>query len=309
MSAFDNVSKKGKLTLGLVFPIEAYKGSLAKMEHQESLAKRAENLGFRALWFRDVPFHDPSFGDAGQLYDPWVYMAHIMNHTSSIALATGSIVLPLRHPVHTAKSLASLQVLSKGRILLGVASGDRPSEYPAFAKDLSKRGELFRDNFKYLKTVQGHFPVLNGSAYGQLNGTIDLVPKYEPKTPMFVTGHSGQQLEWIAEHADGWLYYPRDLNFLKKSMQDWQGSLERTQQPWKPYMQSLYIDLLEDKRAMPRPIHLGFQSGMDFLLSYLKNLETHGVNHVILNLKYGSRPASTVVEELGEMLVPHFSSS
>lgn len=306
MNTFNRVVKQGKLSLGLVFPIEAYQGSLAKMENQEHLAKRAEELGFKALWFRDVPFHDPSFGDAGQLYDPWVYMTHIMNHTKQIALATGSVILPLRHPVHTAKSLASLQVLSKGRILLGVASGDRPSEFPAFGKSLSEKSELFRDSFNYLKTLDGHFPVLNSSSFGQLNGTIDLVPKYEPKTPLFVTGHSGQQLDWIAANADGWLYYPRNFDFLKKSMQDWKDSLERTEQPWKPYMQSLYIDLLTDKKAMPKPIHLGFQSGVDFLVSYLKNLENHGVNHVILNLKYGSRPAETIVEELGELLIPNF---
>ncbi|NKI31809.1 LLM class oxidoreductase [Croceivirga thetidis] len=307
MSVFNEVATKGKLTLGLVFPIESYQGSIAKMENQEVLAKRAEVLGFKALWFRDVPFHDPTFGDAGQLYDTWVYMTHIMNQTNQIALASGSIILPLRHPVHTAKSLASIQLLSKGRVLLGVASGDRPSEFPAFGKSLSEKSELFKDSFNYLKTLQGSFPVLNGSDYGQLNGTIDLVPKYETKTPMFVTGHSGQNLDWIAENADGWLYYPRNFDFLKKSMQDWQNSLERTEQSWKPYMQSLYIDLMEDEKAMPKPIHLGFQAGSEFLVSYIKNLENHGVNHVILNLKYGSRPADVVVEELGEMLVPHFS--
>ncbi|RNC92732.1 MAG: LLM class oxidoreductase [Allomuricauda sp.] len=307
MSTFNKVVKQNKLTLGLVFPIEAYKGSLAKMENQEFLAKRAEALGFKALWFRDVPFHDPTFGDAGQLYEPWVYMTHIMNHTNEIALATGSVILPLRHPVHTAKALASLQLLSKGRILLGIASGDRPGEYPAFGKELGQKSELFRASFHYLKTLQKSFPVMKSSTYGQLNGTLDLVPKFEGHTPMFVTGHSGQDLDWIAEQADGWLYYPRNFEFLKKSMQDWKDSLERTQQPWKPYMQSLYIDLQEDKKAMPKPIHLGFQAGADFLVSYMRNLENHGVNHVILNLKYGSRPAEVVVEELGELLVPHFS--
>lgn len=306
MDTFSKVIKRGKLSLGLVFPLESYQGSLPKMENQELLAKRAETLGFKALWFRDVPFHDPTFGDAGQLYDPWIYMTHIMNHTKQIALATGSIILPLRHPVHTAKSLASLQVLSKGRVLMGVASGDRPSEFPAFGKSLDQKSELFRDSFNYLKTLQNSFPVLNGSNYGQLNGTIDLVPKYPTKTPLFVTGHSGQNLDWIAEHADGWLYYPRNFDFLKKSMQDWMDSLERTKQPWKPYMQSLYVDLVADRTAHPKGIHLGFKSGVDFLISYLKNLESHGVNHVILNLKYGSRPAEEVVEELGELLVPHF---
>jgi len=113
MATISKIAAKGKLTLGLVFPLEAYYGSIAKMENQENLAKRAEELGFKALWFRDVPFNDPNFGDAGQLYDTWVYMTHIMNQTSEIALGSASIILPLRHPVHTAKSINSLQILSK----------------------------------------------------------------------------------------------------------------------------------------------------------------------------------------------------
>lgn len=303
---FNKIIKKGKLSLGLVFPIESYSGSVATMEHQEERAKRAEELGFKALWFRDVPFNDPNFGDAGQLYDPWVYMTHIMNHTKEIALATGSIILPLRHPVHTAKSLFSLQNLSKGRIMLGVASGDRPIEYPAFNQDITLKGELFQDSFFYLKALQKDFPTYNSRYYGEVNGGIDLLPKYKEKTPLFVTGHSGQSLDWIAQHADGWLYYPRNFQVLDQTMMEWTIALEKYQQVWKPYMQSLYIDLLEDDRADPKAIHLGIQAGANYVLAYLKLLEEKGVNHVMINLKYGSRPVEDVMEELGEKIVHHF---
>ena len=306
MTTFEKVAQEGKLTLGLVFPIESYQGSIPTMQDQEILAKRAEELGFTSFWFRDVPFHDPTFGDVGQIYDPWIYMTHIMNHTKDIALATGSIILPLRHPVHTAKSIASLQTLSHGRLLLGVASGDRPSEYPAFDRELAQKGELFRDSFHYVKKLQRNFPFYQSKHYGQLNGHIDLLPKYNQSTPMFVTGHSGQSLDWIAQHADGWLYYPRDFNFLQQSMQNWKDALHRNEQTWKPYMQSLYIDLIEDNSAKPRGIHLGFRSGKDYLISFLKALEKVGVNHVILNLKYGSRPAKEVIEDLGEFVLPSF---
>lgn len=304
---FEKVATKGKLSLGLVFPLEAYKGSVPKMSNQENLAKRAEKLGFKALWFRDVPFHDPAFGDAGQVYDTWVYMAHIMNHTRNIALATGSIILPFRHPVYTAKSINSLQVLSGGRIIAGIASGDRQVEYPAFGKELSQKAELFRDSFFYIKALQKSFPDYNSKYYGETSGGIDLLPKYYEKTPMLVTGYSGQSLEWIAEHADGWLYYPRDFRTLEVVMQQWKMALNNTGSGWKPFMQSLYVDLTENPEAKPQPIHLGFKSGIEYLKAHLKLLEAYGVNHVILNLKYSTRQAQEVIEELGEFVVPEFS--
>lgn len=64
---------------------------------------RRKKLGFAALWTRDVWLRDPNFGDLGQVYDPWVWLGRIAAQTYGIALATGSIILPLRHPVHTAK--------------------------------------------------------------------------------------------------------------------------------------------------------------------------------------------------------------
>lgn len=305
-STFDSIATKNKLTLGLVFPLEAYSGSIAKMENQESLAKRAEEYGFKALWFRDVPFNDPSFGDAGQLYDPWIYMTHIMNHTTKIALGSASIILPLRHPVHTAKSINSFQILSNERLILGVASGDRPVEYPAFDQNLAHKSELFRDSFFYIKALQKDFPRHSSKFYGTTNGAIDILPKYYKKTPMLVTGHSGQSLDWIATHSDGWLYYPRDFNTLQMVMHQWKEALKKSDQQWKPFMQSLYIDITRDTTSAPTPIHLGFRSGTDYLNAHLKLLESYGVNHVILNLKYGSRSAEEMIEEIGKNVLPNF---
>jgi luciferase-type oxidoreductase len=275
------------------------------MKGQEELAIRAEELGFKALWFRDVPFHDPTFGDVGQMFDSWIYMTHIMNHTQKIAIAAGSIILPLRHPVHVVKSINSIQSLSGGRLILGVASGDRAMEYPALGQKIENKSELFRDAFQYITALKSDFPTYKSDYFGEVNGALDIVPKYKGFTPMLVTGHSGQSIEWIAQHADGWLYYPRDFKTLDIKMNQWNEALNRFDQNWKPFMQSLYIDLTKDET--PRPIHLGFKSNASYLVNYLKQLEMYGVNHVIFNLKYASKPASDVIEELGQDVLPFFN--
>src|SRR3954470_21048594 len=150
---FERMFAPGRLTLGVFFPIEAFEGDQPTMRGQERLARRAEELGFAALWFRDVPLRDPNFGDVGQVYDPWVYLGWIATQTRTIALATGSIVLPLRHPLHTAKASASVDKLSGTRLVLGVASGDRPVEYPAFGSDRHTRDQLFREHLVVIRTV------------------------------------------------------------------------------------------------------------------------------------------------------------
>ena len=303
--AYNIVFQPGKITLGLFFPIESYPGNIPTMLHQVELAKRAEEIGFSALWFRDVPMHVPTFGDVGQVYDPWVYMAYMAAHTTKAALMTGSIILPLRHPIHVSKAAASIDQLSKGRLILGVASGDRPEEYPAFNMDINFRRELFQDAFHCIRQLNEDFPHIN-SVFGQLSGDIDLLPKSTgSKIPLLATGHSGQNLEWIAKNSDGWIYYPRSVRAQEALVVQWRGTLQALGLADKPFAQSLYIDLVENALAEPVPIHLGYRLGRNWLLEMLYELQHVGVNHVALNLKHGSRPAAEVIEELGEFILPH----
>lgn len=302
---FQRMFAAGRLTLGLFFPIEAFPRDQPAMRDQEHLAVRAQALDFAALWCRDVPLRDPSFGDVGQVYDPWVYLGWIAAITRNIALATGSIVLPLRHPLHVAKAAASVDQLSRGRLVLGVASGDRPVEFPAFGVDIERRAAVFQEDFVAIRRVlETEFPVLKTSR-GVLTGAADLVPKPRGRLPLLVTGNSGQPLSWIAAHADGWITYPRAIERQAETVARWRAEVEEAAPGrFKPFAQSLYVDLEADPHLQPTPIHLGFKSGRHFLLRFLEALRGIGVNHVILNLKYGARPAAEVLEEIGLEVLP-----
>ncbi len=294
-----------RLTLGVLFPIEAYSGDQPTMQGQTELAQFAESTGFDALWFRDVPLRDPGFGDIGQIFDPFVYLGHIAARTSTIALGTAAIILPLRHPLHTAKAAASVDQLSGGRLVLGVASGDRPSEFPAFGVGLDERAELFRENLLvFRRALTESFPAIR-SRYGAMQG-VDLVPKaVAGGIPVLVTGRSGQSLEWIAEHAQGWLSYPREPDLQARLIVEWkraQASVRPTADL--PFAQSLYIDLLRDPDAAPTSMHLGYRLGRRPLVQLLTRLHAIGVRHVIFNLKYGQRPASDVMRELADEVLP-----
>src|SRR5699024_7081161 len=91
---FARTFRENKLTLGLVYPLETYKGNVPNMNlvEQIKLGKLADETGFASLFVRDVPLNDPMFGDAGQMYDPWVFLSHIAAHTNKIALGTASAI-------------------------------------------------------------------------------------------------------------------------------------------------------------------------------------------------------------------------
>ena len=298
------------LSLGLFLPIEAYTGDTPTMKDQERLAVQAEDLGFSTLWFRDVPLRVPTFGDVGQIYDPFVYMGWIGAKTHSIALATGALVLPVRHPLHTAKAAASIDILTGGRFLFGAASGDRPEEFPAFGVEMNERGALFRENLEWIRSAWGEqFPHLSSQNYGMLFGAADPIPKpANGAVPTLIVGGSQQDIRWTAEHGDAWIMYPRPLPIQKQIIEAWRNALaEVTPGQHKPFAQSLYVDLTDKADEGPRPIHLGFRSGRNHMINHLNQLEEIGVEHVILNLKYGSRPACEVIQEIGEFVIPQFA--
>jgi luciferase-type oxidoreductase len=309
-AGFRRMFAPDRLTVGVFFPIESFQRDQPTMRDQAKLARRAEELGFAALWSRDVPLRDPNFGDVGQVYDPWVWLGHIAAHTRSIALATGSIILPLRHPLHTAKAAASVDQLTGGRLVLGVATGDRPAEFPAFGVDWHQRDVLFRENLAVMRKVLiDEFPHLE-SDYGVMMGAVDLVPKPIGALPILITGSSRQSLEWIAAQADGWITYPRPAERQAEVAARWRATVARIAPgAFKPFAQSLYVDLADEPDDAPRPIHLGFRAGRNFFFHFLDELRGVGVHHVILNLKYGARSAGDVLEEIGREILPQLAAT
>lgn len=304
---FARVFAPGRLTLGVLFAIESYAGDAPTMRDQIRLARSVEQAGFAALGVRDVPLRDPGFGDLGQIYDPWTWLGYVAGQTDAIALFTAAIVLPLRHPLHTAKAAASVDQFTGGRLVLGIASGDRAVEFPAFGIEHETRGAQFREQVEYLNSVWGQTnPQIHGS-YGTL-AAVDVVPKpVSKRVPLIVTGNSQQSIDWIAREADGWITYARELEIQFERIRQWRASVEvAAPGVFKPFAQPYHIDLVADPDAAPTPIHGGHRLGRGWLMRYLEGLERAGANHVLFNLKYGSRPAEVVLNEIATHVLPRF---
>ena len=308
---YNSVFKPNQLSIGIVVPIENYGANpVPTMEHHLERVRLIERLGFKALWLRDVPFNVPTFGDVGQTFDPFTYLGYLAGQTTDIALGVASIALPLHHPVHVAKSAATVDRLSEGRLILGVASGDRYEEYPAMGIDYENRGELFREAFAYIRKAQESFPILESNHYGKSPGHIDVLPKATAhKNPLLITGSSRQTLEWNAEHGDGWMSYPRELYLQQNTIAQWRDLVAKNQIYNKPFMQPLYVDIQKDDDFKPQPIHLGLRIGVNHLTDYLHRIEDIGVNHIALNLRFNSRDMDRTLEHLAEKVLPHFHKS
>lgn len=308
-SAYKRVFRPGRLTFGFIMPLEGYPDSpFPTLQDHQALAKFADDVGFSALWMRDVPFYDPRFGDTGQMLDPMVYLGFLASQTKRITLGTTGMVLPLRDPIILAKQAASVDQLSGGRLLLGLSSGDRAVEYPAFGADYDNRAERYREAFSLIKTVsETSFPVAETAFYGKLSGNLDLVPKpFKFRIPMIVVGRARQDLSWIAEESDGWIWHLSDFSTLPELLEFWRGGYDDNR--FRPYGYATFFDLDANPDAPLRRLMNGITVGRNALIKLWKEQERQGVNHVALNLKPLTRPAAEVMAEMAEFVLPEFPS-
>jgi len=100
---------------------------------------RAEQLGLDSVWVAQHHFHE----DEGGLPSPFVLLAQAAARTSRIHLATGIVTLPLEAPLRVAEDAAVLQLLSDGRLELGIGSGGTPSSFPPFSHDPADRAAIY----------------------------------------------------------------------------------------------------------------------------------------------------------------------
>ena len=273
-----------------------------------------DRRGFAAVWVRDVPLFDPAFGDAGQLFDPFTYLAFLAARTKTVALATGSAIFSLRHPIDLAKASASIDQLSGGRLVLGIASGDRASEFPAYGLQHSQRSERFSQAVAYFRQLmQAGQPVID-SPLGRIDGATLLPQPATGAIPLIVTGSSGQSLAWVGQHADGWLTYPEATHNrqgpqrLAEKIRAWRELIPDG--GFRPHMTNEWLDLVDDPDHPRTPLRGGYvlRTGRKGLITLLEEWRQAGVNHAALGIQFSERPAAEVIQELAEEVLPYFPS-
>ncbi|HLC06110.1 MAG TPA: LLM class flavin-dependent oxidoreductase [Anaerolineales bacterium] len=167
---------------------------------------RAEELGFESLWVFDhlLLGVDPAF----PILEAFQTLAAIAARTSNINLGTGILVLSLRNPVWAAKTMASLDQLSKGRFILGAASGWYSREFDAAGIPFKERGRIFERNLDIILKLWSGKPVSIQVDQLNLRDAVCLpVPYRKPRPPVLIGGYVDKVLRRVARDSDGWLTY------------------------------------------------------------------------------------------------------
>lgn len=219
------------------------RGPLATPETLGRIARRGEELGYDAVFTGDhilVPRHIASpypytesgefpGSPSGESMEQLTLLAFLAGQTAAIRLVTSVIIVPHRNPLVAAKALATLDVLSGGRLVVGVGVGWMREEFEALGlPPFEERGAVTDEYIRAFKELwTSDAPEFDGK-YVRFRD-ISFLPKpvQQPHPPIWVGGESRPALRRTAELADGWYPLGSNPTFPMATPQQLAAGLER----------------------------------------------------------------------------------
>jgi probable F420-dependent oxidoreductase len=185
------------------------------------LGRRAEAAGFEAVYFTEHPMPGDDWLHSGghDALDPFVALAYVAASTTTIKLFTNLTVLPYRNPFLLAKSVATLDRASGGRVLLGAGVGYQETEYEALGVPFEERNERFDESLALLRAVWSGESVAYESPRFRAGGNTAKPTPIQDPLPIWLGGNAKITLRRVAAHAQGWmpLINPRALGARRRS--------------------------------------------------------------------------------------------
>lgn len=196
------------------------RGPLATGQGIATIARRAEELGFDSLWTGDhvaFPWQEPKdypYATSGRMTwspntpwaDPFVSLSWAGALTSRIKLGTSILVLAMRSPVVVAKSVATLDLFTNGRVMLGVGAGWLEGEYELAGQSFADRGPRTTEAIRLLKACWRDERIeFEGKYFRFPPFAMAPKPAQGGKLPVLCGGYSDPAMRRVAEVADGWL--------------------------------------------------------------------------------------------------------
>ncbi|HLF49834.1 MAG TPA: LLM class flavin-dependent oxidoreductase [Methylomirabilota bacterium] len=161
---------------------------------------RAEALGFHSAWVvEQILGAIPSL-------EPIELLTYAAAVTTRIRVGSAVLLTALRSPVHTAKSLATLDHLSSGRLIVGVGLGANPKIYPAYGLTAERRAARFTEGIQLMKRLWTEPRVtFEGEFFKLQNASMEPKPVQKPHPPLWFGGHHPNALKRTVELGDGFM--------------------------------------------------------------------------------------------------------
>lgn len=253
-------------------------GILPDVEFLKDVAIKSEQYALDSLWVSEhiiVPKDDKPWT---RVFEGISLLSLFAGLTEKILLGTSVLVLPLRNPIIVGKQLASLDVLSNGRLLLGLGLGWNKSEFEILKKDFLNRSDTMKDSVKLLRQLwSGDF---------EKSGFVsEPLPIQKNGPPILFGGQSVPALQRVASIGDGW--HPVGI-----SSTEYEEKMKMIKQiNDRKYLWTLRLGFCANKSISPNYIgtdgspRLRLVGSSDQIISEIEKYRKIGLEHIALDIR------------------------
>ena len=184
------------------------------------LSAAAEAAGFAAVYTTEHPFPGDEWLAHGghHALDPLVALSFAAAATSRILLHTNLFVPAYRNPFLAAKGIATLDVLSGGRTIIGLGAGYLEAEFDALGADFTGRNDRMDEALAAMEAAwSGESVTFSGTGYRAAGNTMLPRPRQRPRPPLWIGGNSRRAIRRAVESADGWCPFPTPAKYATRT--------------------------------------------------------------------------------------------
>jgi probable F420-dependent oxidoreductase len=239
------------------------KAEFQNTEAVRAMAQAIDRSGVDACNVTDHPA--PTVEWRGQVFghdalDPFASLAFLAAATDRVKLLTALVILPYRNPFIVAKAATTVDILSNGRLMMGVGLGYLRGEYEAVGVDFDSRGEAMEEALEAIKACWTKDVVtFHGRRFNAVDIMVRPRPVQQPHPPLWMGGNSAIAIRRAAEHCDGWMPFWAPAEFSRSART---GALE-TLEDLKRKIGQLRQSLAKAGRTRPFDVAMSPQAGLD----------------------------------------------
>lgn len=259
------------------------------------VAAAAEAAGFESLWTGEhVVLPDPQAPPSPAppetpMLDPAVALAHVAAHTRTLRLGTGIVILPQRNPLVLAKELASVDVVSGGRLVFGLGAGYLKAEFDALGAHFADRGARTSEAIEVIRTLWTQEKPSFRGRFWSFDGVMARpLPVQRPHPPIVVGGHSPPAFRRAVAQGDGWYGFALDPDAARRCIEGLERAKGEVERP-----------------AERGPLEIGLTPAVPLDRDTLQRYEDLGVERLVPILRGRDADAQVAfVEETAAALRP-----
>jgi len=246
----------------------------------------AENYGFESIWLTDHLALPEKDGELfGHIYESITTMSFLAASTRKIKLGLSTLVLPQRNPLEIAKSIATLDNLSNGRIIISAGIGWSEGEYKNLGYEFQNRGKRMDEAIKILRSCWRGKKIVDfkGEYYNFENLVFSPPPVQSGGPPLWIAGDSQASLSRAISLGDGWHPNAHSPEKLEDALKKFKSIIQM-----RPFTIAVRIgiDLISGNNEQNSSVISGNSNEIiDELMKYQKA----GMNYAIVNFKANSQ--------------------